>query len=322
MDSQDSPTLKGLIRLSSSSEQVLDADEEVFVLYSTKSNPSSGSTQPRGLGYLDSRADILTLSFEIKSHPHSQSTYGKRKSKSKVQDKTLEIQLAQDKTALRTRTGDTGSVVWRASIDFAQMILEQQHTKSPVSLLNEKLKDARVLELGSGTGLLSIALSPLVGQYTATDIAELVPLIRKNLTLNFSGWPHTANKQETRFPGHNVCVEELNWETLHSVPPHRRPQVLPLPSSPLDLILVVDCIYHPSLLPPLHTAMDYLTTPGTTAVLVVMELRAEDVTRDFLEQWLALDDGKWEVWRVGEDQSMGTARPYVIWVGWKNSPAI
>ncbi|KAJ6591612.1 putative methyltransferase-domain-containing protein [Mycena vulgaris] len=312
---------RGLVRLPVGSERVVDADEEVFILYS-RSTPSS--TEHRGLGYLDTHMDTLTLSFELKSPTLLDSRVSKSKRKFSnrpVQEKTIEIQLAQDKTALRTRAGDTGSVVWKASIDFAQFVLQQQHTKSPASLLDpEILQDARILELGSGTGLLSIALSPLVRQYTATDIKELLPLIRKNLSLNFPGWPHVPTKQGISAPGHNVSVEELNWQTLHSTPHPRRAQLFPPPSPPVDLVLIVDCIYHPALLPSLLTAMDYVSDPESTAVVVFMELRAEDVTREFLEGWLTLGGGEWEVWRVSKDGSdgmLGPETPYVMWVGWK-----
>jgi len=91
--------------------------------------------------------------------------------------------------------------------------------------------------------------------------------------------------------------------------------VFPLPSSPFDIVLIVDCIYHPTLLPPLLGAMDYVSTAGTTAVVVVMELRAEDVTREFLEGWLR--SGEWEVWRMCVDAELAEDTPYVMWVGWK-----
>ncbi|KAJ7180627.1 putative methyltransferase-domain-containing protein [Mycena filopes] len=305
----DSEMRRGLVRLPPGSERVMDADEEVFILYSKN---TSSSNELRGLGYLDSHKDTLTLSFELKPPSWSDSRTGKQKRKA-VQDKTVEIELAQDKTALRTRTGDTGSVVWRASVDFARLILQQQHAKSPASIFDEGLRDARVLELGSGTGLLSIALSPLVARYTATDIAELLPLIRKNLSLNFPGWPHV--KQGISTAGHNISVEELNWETLISTPASRRANLFPLPSAPFDIVLIVDCIYHPTLLPPLLGTMDYVSTPGSTAVVVVMELRAEDVTREFLEGWLR--SGEWEVWRTSMDEGSHKETPYVMWVGWK-----
>ncbi|KAF7370628.1 hypothetical protein MSAN_00695800 [Mycena sanguinolenta] len=301
----DLPVQKGLVRLPPGSEQIVDADEEVFILYSNKSTPTP-SNEPRGLGYVDSRTDILTLEFELKAPSDTGTSSKAKRNTTKIRDRIVEVQLAQDKTALRSRTGDTGSVVWKASVDFAQMVLQQHHANSPASLFDERLKDANVLELGAGTGLLSIALAPLVGHYKATDMAPLVPLIRKNLVLNFPGWP----KQGVR----NVSVDDLNWETLHSTPLRRRAELFPAPAAPFDIILVVDCIYHPSLLPPLLATIEHVSTPGTTAVLVMMELRAEDVMREFLAGWLALGGGAWEIWRIDTDGAamLGKDQPYAI----------
>lgn len=80
----------------------------------------------------------------------------------------------------------------------------------------------------------------------------------------------------------------------------------------VDLILVVDCIYHPSLLPALVETIDYLTVSDRTAVLVVMELRASDVTREFLDLWITKSTG-WEIWRIDGVLE----RPYVMWLGWR-----
>jgi len=67
-----------------------------------------------------------------------------------VRDKTLEVQLMQDKTALRTRKGDTGSVVWMASVEFAQLVLQQHHARVQSPLLNPAtLAESHILELGS-----------------------------------------------------------------------------------------------------------------------------------------------------------------------------
>lgn len=85
-----------------------------------------------------------------------------------------------------------------------------------------------------------------------------------------------------------------------------------MPTDPIDLILAVDCIYNPSLLPALVETIDYLTTPGKTAVLIVMELRQEDVVREFLELWIA--KGGWEIRRVAS-AFMGAR--YAVWMGWK-----
>jgi len=224
-------------------------------------------------------------------------------------DKIVEIELFQDKTALRTRKGDTGSVLWKASIDVGQLILQQYYSDSTESLLNPRLLETQhVLELGSGTGLLSIALAPLVRRYTATDIGPLVPLIRKNIKLNFPGWPNISLES----PGANIAVEELDWQLLESTPISQRAKIFNF--EPVDLLLVVDCIYHPSLLSSIVTTIDYLSISGRTTVLIISELRAEDVMREFMEVWLSKP--AWEIWRI-PNEVLG--KHYAIWMGWKPS---
>ena len=148
--------------------------------------------------------------------------------------------------------------------------------------------------------MLSIALAPLVRRYTATDIEPLIPLIRKNVTLNFPGWP----------TGSNIAVEELDWQALESTPISRRPMVFNF--EPVDVILAVDCIYHPSLLSSMITTIDYLSIPGRTTALIISELRAEDVIREFLEIWLSKPG--WEIWRISNEV---LGKHYAIWMGRK-----
>ncbi|KAG6832661.1 hypothetical protein H0H87_000843 [Tephrocybe sp. NHM501043] len=297
---------RGVVQISSDSECVTDADEEA-------SAKDTGAF--RGLGHVDSRKDTMTITFELKA-PDTHSTASKlsrsqraRKSQktTKIIDKTVQIELWQDKTALRSRKGDTGSVVWKASIDFAQLILQQIHAQASEGLLNaHTLKSAHVLELGAGTGLLSIAFAPYVGRYTVTDIEALQALLRKNIAANFTGWPDRCVHPS---PGPNISVEELDWVSLCNTPPAKRAQLVGI--DPVDLVLVVDCIYHPSLLPSLVETINYLAVPGRTAVLVVVELRAEDVLREFLTLWLSQPG--WEIWRVGGL----LAGPYAMWLGWR-----
>ena len=75
---------------------------QIFILYSElQATPNS-----RGLGYVDSHRDVLDIKFEL----HVKN----KKPKGPTVVKTVEIELFQDKTALRTRKGDTGSVLWKA----------------------------------------------------------------------------------------------------------------------------------------------------------------------------------------------------------------
>ncbi|KAF7966692.1 hypothetical protein HWV62_37310 [Athelia sp. TMB] len=308
-------------------ELVTDPDEEVYLLYTNLlSGPSEDSQTStfHGLGHVDSRSDMLNITFELTT-PILQSDPGvmKFKSRSKARSKAsraegkgagmgaarvVEAQLVQDKTALRSRKGDTGSVLWQASVDLAQVLLQQDHTHATDALLNkEVLTSAHVLELGAGTGLLSVVLGPLVGRYTATDIVPILPLIRKNLALNFDGWPFPSSPSsppsELLKPGANVHVEELDW----LAPPPASHTASPL----VDLVLAVDCIYNPSLLPAFVSTLDRVSNVSTV-VLVVMELRQEELVREFLALWIATE--RWEIRRV--NGLLG--KRYVVWVGQKD----
>ena len=158
----------------------------------------------------------------------------------------------------------------------------------------------------AGTGLLSIVLSPFVHHYTVTDIPELIPLIRKNVAHNLTpsvhpaSPPKTAGKHSSSPPplsaSTNVTATALDWVQLCNAPASLRPKIAP--DEPADVVLIVDCIYHPSLLPALVSTIDYLTIAGRTTVIVVVELRAEDVIREFLQCWLdKTAEGEWELAR-------------------------
>lgn len=158
-----------------------------------------------------------------------------------------------------------------------------------------------------------------------TDIKPLLPLIQKNVLLNSPGWHHKSLGNSKS----NVIIEELDWLTLASLPSGTtaRSRYCPVPEAPSrpgefestdrtawDLVFVVDCIYNPSLLPALVETIDTVSTAGWTWVLVVAELRQEDVLREFLALWLKQASGKWEITRVEgvlDDH-------FVMWVGRKH----
>ncbi|KAL4258797.1 S-adenosyl-L-methionine-dependent methyltransferase superfamily protein [Pleurotus pulmonarius] len=320
-------------------EQVFDADEEVFLLYSTlqSSSPSAPGDPFRGLGHVDSKTDTLIVKIELtaplSSKSGSTTTSGSAKESARKHHKkatsknatrpdiSLEVELWQDKTALRSRKGDTGSVLWKASVDFAQTILQELYfgnTSDRPNLLDpERLKASHVLELGAGTGLLSILLSPFVKHYTATDIEALIPLIRKNISSNtndpvHANLPSSIKTAAHQHPSH-ISTQALDWLDLHALasPTLRTKYISAVSPEPVDLLLIVDCIYNPSLLPALVSTIDTLAIPERTVALVIVELRAEDVIREFLTLWLALDS--WVI-RRREGFLKG---PYAVWTGVK-----
>lgn len=163
----------------------------------------------------------------------------------------------------------------------------------------------------AGTGLLAVALAPHVRHYTVTDTRDLQNLLHKNIAANFTGWP---NHCVSTAPGYNVSVEELDWITLSNTTPAQRGNLVAI--DPVDLVLTIDCIYHPSLLSPLVETINHFAIPDRTAVLVIAELRAEDVIREFLALWLSRPG--WEIWRVGGSL---LDKPYVMWLGWRRAAA-
>ncbi|KAL1733294.1 putative methyltransferase-domain-containing protein [Schizophyllum commune] len=313
----------GPVQLTDDSERITDADEEIFLLYTSLQAHPIPEEAHRGLGFLDSHHDTIELVIELDDDPPrtsssaapSPSSSGPSTPATEVppvkpaDPQSVQVELYQDKTRLHTTKGDTGSVLWRASIDFARMVLRQYHHRSPDSFLErDSLLNLRVLELGAGTGLLPVLLSPLVKHYTATDIAGLTHLISKNVHLN-------AADHDLR----NVVVETLDWEQLRSTSVSRRRKAFP--DDAPDLILAVDCIYHPSLVGPLVSTINHFARPDKTTVVVVSELRAEDVLRGFLEAWLGSNGARWEIWHAGDgtDGPGLLGVPYVTWVGRKAS---
>ncbi|RXK36806.1 hypothetical protein M231_05890 [Tremella mesenterica] len=197
----------------------------------TRNHPDSN------LGYLDSTNSILSLNFLISSDtfpsnssiPSSSSSrvkggssgsYGNTKSrvgldtskeKSVGKDIEFEVRLQQDLTALKSRKGDTGSVLWRSSFYLSKYLLNQLlHSPSSPFIDPVILSQCSVLELGSGTGLLSILFSPFCHYYTTSDQYDNIRLIQRNLELN-SHIPHLLQRRSSRPP------EEISHRTTDNI---------------------------------------------------------------------------------------------------------
>jgi len=133
----------------------------------------------------------------------------------------------------------------------------------------------------------------------------LLPLLRKNL-LSVPGPPTASAGASIGATASAITVAALDW-TLSA-----RSQI-DVRNEPPEVLLVVDCIYHPTLVRPLLATMTALAAPRHTVALVVVELRAEDVLREFLEAWIALG---WNVWSVAD----GLLGPrWGMWIAWRGS---
>ncbi|KAH0836419.1 hypothetical protein J3R83DRAFT_8021 [Lanmaoa asiatica] len=328
--------MERLVNLPTDSSPITDADEEIFLLYSALNQTKTNLVGPdgyRGLGHLDSRKDTLTIQFELRSpsspapslpQPTKRPRHPRKKAPEDSLTRVVEIEITQDPTALRSRNGDTGSVVWRASTELAKAVLQQHFFPPKLPIFNrDRLAESHCLELGAGTGLLGLVLAPLLRTYTMTDIRPLLSLIRKNISLNSPGW-HDGSPGDSKS---NVTIEELDWLALTSLPSGTaRARYCPVPKvtsvlelestdhDAWDVVFAVDCIYNLSLLLALVNTIDAVSTAGRTWVFVVAELRQEDVLREFLDLWLKwTTGGKWEITRVEGLLDVH----FVVWAGQK-----
>jgi len=143
--------------------RLIDPDEEIFLLYTALNNKTDDDNPLRGLGSVDSKLGTLTLDFDVATtvgdsavSPQSKASTrrkGKRRESVLSSTRTLQVELHQDTTALQSRRGDTGSVLWQASVDLARLLLEQHRLftrDSGIKTLFDYAELARshVMELG------------------------------------------------------------------------------------------------------------------------------------------------------------------------------
>lgn len=129
------PEMSDLVQIPTDANQVTDADEEVwrsrgmfafhesnehsqvFLLY-TRLAAKPQTRAIVGLGYVDSRSPFLNVKIELdlpadQPAPHNYRRKRSKGTRSQKRNMVIEVELAQDPTSLRSRKGDTGSVLWR-----------------------------------------------------------------------------------------------------------------------------------------------------------------------------------------------------------------
>eukprot|EP00339_Tiarina_fusa_P024984 CAMPEP_0117079718 /NCGR_PEP_ID=MMETSP0472-20121206/56264_1 /TAXON_ID=693140 ORGANISM="Tiarina fusus, Strain LIS" /NCGR_SAMPLE_ID=MMETSP0472 /ASSEMBLY_ACC=CAM_ASM_000603 /LENGTH=152 /DNA_ID=CAMNT_0004807099 /DNA_START=73 /DNA_END=527 /DNA_ORIENTATION=- len=102
-------------------------------------------------------------------------------------------------------------------------------------------KGLKALELGAGTGLAGIFLALCGATTTITDRAEIIPLLNINIKLN--------NVSEL------ATAAELEWgEAIQNI------------DTPIDILIVSDCIYNLQYGPQLLDSMKELSGPNTRII--------------------------------------------------------
>eukprot|EP00941_MAST-03F_sp_MAST-3F-sp1_P003831 g3831.t1 len=140
--------------------------------------------------------------------------------KIKAFSKTVYISEGSGENGLPGESQLTGSwhgdYIWPAS-SLLQSAFEKEYST---------LENKRILELGSGTGVLGLALAAGGAHITMTDLPENCALIRENVNRNISLSKH-------------IDVQELLWHVRKSVDTTVESE------SGYDYIIAADCIYSP-----------------------------------------------------------------------------
>ncbi|KAH0624528.1 hypothetical protein JD844_032101 [Phrynosoma platyrhinos] len=129
-----------------------------------------------------------------------------------------------------------GAVVWPGALALCQYLESNQQEIN--------LKDKKVLEIGAGTGLVSIVASILGAFVTATDLPEVLQNLEYNISKN------------THMNVHKPEVRKLVWgENLN--------EDFPKATHRYDFIVATDVVYHHTALDTLLETISYLCQPGT-----------------------------------------------------------
>lgn len=135
-------------------------------------------------------------------------------------------------------------------------------------LQETKPRGTNAVELGAGTGLVSLALGILGWQVWATDLSNVIEdVLRINVDRNRHG---------------EIVVQELDWTREDWQWTAREGQGLTSPE--FDLIVCADGVYSMDLLPHLLRTLQLLCGPRSPLILMAFERRDSAVIDTFFEQ--------------------------------------
>ncbi|KAF7659458.1 hypothetical protein LDENG_00297390 [Lucifuga dentata] len=133
-----------------------------------------------------------------------------------------------------------GGMIWPAALALCRYL--ETH-REQLSLL-----DKAVLEIGAGTGLLSVVAALLGAWVTATDLPDVLNTLRVNLSRNTRGRCR-----------HTPQVAALSWG-------YDLEQTYPTSVYRYDYVLAADVVYHHDFLDELLVTMKHFCQPGTTLI--------------------------------------------------------
>ncbi|CAF0734262.1 unnamed protein product [Adineta steineri] len=158
-------------------------------------------------------------------------------------DESLEI--------CQTKVGSVGSWCWEAAICLAEYCYDHMFNQ---------FKNKRIVEIGSGTGIVGIQLCALGGNVTLTDREEYVELINYNIKKNEHALTGKA-QAKTLFWGDDISEEDDCFQNL-------------------DFVIVANCVYHSIELDDLVKTISNLCPENSqTRLLCCYELRNDGIRK-------------------------------------------
>ncbi|CAF1611317.1 unnamed protein product [Rotaria magnacalcarata] len=151
----------------------------------------------------------------------------------------------------QTKIGSVGSWCWESAICLAEYCYDHMF---------DRFKNKRIVEIGSGTGIVGLQLCALGGNVTLTDREEYLELIDFNIKKNQNMLTGTA-QGKTLFWGDEINENEDYFQNL-------------------DFVIVANCVYHSIELDELiKTICNLCPENSQTSLLCCYELRNDGIRR-------------------------------------------
>ncbi|EUC44520.1 hypothetical protein COCMIDRAFT_6130 [Bipolaris oryzae ATCC 44560] len=150
--------------------------------------------------------------------------------------------------------------LWDAGITLACHIPDLADTKSTLAkalLPSTKASPLTVLELGTGCGIVGIALAQTISNANVllTDLPEAREIVQRNID------------QASRAPGAKLSFLELDWNA-------QLPSELQSNSTSVNLVVAADCTYNPDSSPALVSTLSRLAISNPAIVVAIaMKMR-------------------------------------------------
>lgn len=194
-------------------------------------------------------------------------------------------------------SGTTGAVLWKITPLLAAWLEDRASLLWNLDIL---WKGANVVEVGSGgTGLLGLAICPLVRRYILTDQPHMMKLLKRSVEANSpvgnAQRPDKVSKSPSAKPPPNLQMIPLDWET-DSV---RNILGTLGDGACVDLLVASDCVYNTHLIKPFvqtcqSTCALRPVKDGLTVVLIAQQIRSDEVLAGWLSETLLY----FHVWRI------------------------